>query len=230
MMGLFVQGMRRGALDTLGIVVPVVAFGVGFGAAAVAAGLPFWLAAAMSGAMFAGASQFAVLDIWKAPLPYVSMAIVVVAVNARHIVLGATLRPRLGGVPKPILYMSAFFLSDANWAATQATTLTGAACCGHLVGGGLTLWIAWSFGTLTGVLLGGLTTDLGRLGLDVVMPAFFAIALFSMAKTSRRDLPPWVISAAVAGGLCLFIPAHYAALAGTAGGGVFAWFASGYES
>lgn len=183
----------------------------------------------MSAAMFAGASQFAVLDLWKAPLPFLSMIVVVVAVNTRHIVLGATLRPKLEGVPGPALYAGALLLSDANWAATQAKALTGMACCGHLVGGGLLLWLAWSFGTVAGALGGTLLGDLGPFGLDVIMPAFFATTLFAMATVSPRDLPPWAISAAIAGILCLFIPAHYAALAGTAGGGLFAWFAFDHE-
>lgn len=58
-----------GVMDTLSLIVPVVAFGIGFGAAASAADLQPWLTTAMSGAMFAGASQFAILELWKEPLP-----------------------------------------------------------------------------------------------------------------------------------------------------------------
>jgi len=218
------DGVRMGMLDTLGLFLPVLAFGIGFGAAASAAGLPSWLATAMSGGMFAGASQFAVLDLWKKPMPLLSMCVVVIAVNARHIVLGASLRQRLAGLPASTLYLSAILLSDANWALTQSRQVSGSACCGHLVGGGVVLWLAWTCGSMLGAIGGSLFGDLRVYGLDVIMPAFFVTMLFSMASAPRRDLPPWALAAAVAGGLCLVIPTHYAALAGTAAGGLFSWF------
>lgn len=157
------------------------------------------------------------------------MIVVAIAVNARHIVLGAALRPKLNGVSPTTIYASAILLSDANWAATNARQITGVACCGHLVGGGLILWIAWTGGTVAGTLAGTVFDNLGSYGLDVIMPAFFATMLYSMATVPRRDAPPWAVAAVIAGGLCLLVPAHYAALAGTAAGGVFAWFAFDHD-
>ena len=49
----------------------------------------------MSVAIYAGASQFAALDLWYAPLPLATLALTVLAVNARHILLGASLAPWL---------------------------------------------------------------------------------------------------------------------------------------
>lgn len=97
--GSFATGLYAGAVDALGMVVPVFAFGVGFGAAGISVSLAPWIIVGMSALVFAGAAQYAVLDLWYAPIPVLSMILVALAVNARHIILGMTLRPKLEGVP-----------------------------------------------------------------------------------------------------------------------------------
>ena len=45
----------------------------------------------MSVLVFSGAAQFAALDFWPGPVAFGSLALVVLALNARHIVMGAAL-------------------------------------------------------------------------------------------------------------------------------------------
>jgi predicted branched-subunit amino acid permease len=73
----------RGAVD----IAPLAAFVVPFGVAASARGIPPDIGVFMSVAIYAGASQFAVLDLWQAPLPLATLALTVLAVNARLILL-----------------------------------------------------------------------------------------------------------------------------------------------
>ncbi|WP_234578498.1 AzlC family ABC transporter permease [Raoultella terrigena] len=45
--------------------------------------------------VFAGYAQFAALGLWGEPVPLVTLAATVFAINARHLLMGATLYPWL---------------------------------------------------------------------------------------------------------------------------------------
>lgn len=211
-------GVGRGAFDLAGAAAPVAAFGLGFGATAVEAGLPLSATLSMSALVFAGASQYAALELLAQPeVSLVAVAVLTLAVNARHLVLGATLHGYLSGQPALRRHAALALLSDANWAATRQAIARGETDLGHLLGGGLLLWVTWVAGTLVGALCGRALGDLGRFGIDVVMPAFFACALVGLAK-ARGDLPAWALAAALSGILSLLLAVHWAVLAGTLAG------------
>lgn len=128
----------------------------------------------MSIAIYAGASQFAALDLWYAPLPLATLALTVLAVNARHILLGAVLAPWLLQVPIVRRLAALLLLSDANFAQAMSARDRGETDAGILFGSGLTMWITWIVGTAIGVLAGSLLGDLSRFGFDAVMVAYFA--------------------------------------------------------
>lgn len=87
------RGIVAGAREIAPVAIFVIPFGIAFGAAAIEKGLSAALAVLMSAFVFAGASQFAALDLWSSPMPYLMLALTVFAVNARHILLGAALPP-----------------------------------------------------------------------------------------------------------------------------------------
>ena len=62
----------------------VVLFGLAFGLAATQTGLGADTSLLMSALVFAGASQFAALDLWGTQIPLVPLALTVFAINARH--------------------------------------------------------------------------------------------------------------------------------------------------
>ena len=110
------QGVWRGCLEIAPIAALIVPFGIAFGVAASARGIAPEISIFMSIAIYAGASQFAVLDLWHAPLPMATLALTVLAVNARHILLGATLAPWLLQIPRLRRLAALLWLSDANFA------------------------------------------------------------------------------------------------------------------
>lgn len=77
----------------------VVLFGLAFGLAATQTGLSSATSLSMSALVFAGASQFAALDMWGTHIPLVPLALTVFAINARHLLMGATLYPWLSNLP-----------------------------------------------------------------------------------------------------------------------------------
>jgi predicted branched-subunit amino acid permease len=215
-------GIGRGLRAMMAATPAVFAFGIGFGAAAAAIGIDTATALTMIATVFS--SQYAALDFWHFPIPLLGLAVMTMAVNARHLILAATLRTWMGPLPPGRRYAALFLLSDANWAATHQAIGQGERDAGHLVGGGLALWVAWLAGTYVGVAGGGRIGDLGRFGIDLVMPAFFACTLIGMTKRPR-DMPPWMVAGIAAVIFSLILPSHWAVIAGTVAGGAFgAWF------
>src|SRR5262249_39087833 len=127
-----VRGIRRGVIEIAPVAAFVVPFGIAFGVAATAKAMPKELALLMSTTVFAGASQFAALDLWRAPLPLAMLALTVLAVNGRHILLGAALAPWLLRVPIAGRLAALLVLSDANFAQALAARQAGETDAGIL--------------------------------------------------------------------------------------------------
>lgn len=127
-------GIGRGVFRLAPISIFVIPFGVGFGVAAVEQGMSVIQAIVMSVLVFSGAAQFASLDFWPDPIGFVSIALVMFAVNARHIITGAALA----------------LLSDPNFADSHPAFQSGEKDVGILLGGGLVLWVNWFCGTALG--------------------------------------------------------------------------------
>lgn len=197
----------------------VVPFGIAFGMAATTRSLPPDISMVMSAAVYAGASQFAVLDLWHAPLPLAMMALTVLAVNARHILLGAAIAPWMLKVPPLRRAAALFFLSDANFAQAMTARARGEHDAGVLLGSGLLMWAAWMIGTAIGAYGGAALGDLTRFGLDVVMVCYFS-AMALAQWTGRADLPPWLVAAGVALAGWLLLPPGWHIIAGALAGGL----------
>jgi 4-azaleucine resistance transporter AzlC len=201
----------------------LVPFGIAFGVAASAKGMHADVSLLMSMAVYAGAAQFAVLDLWYAPLPLVTIALTVLAVNARHLLLGAALAPWLLQVPLARRVSALLLLSDANFAYATAAKDRGEVDVGILLGSGLAMWLIWVAGTAVGAFAGASLGDLSRFGFDAVMVTYFAAIVVGQWK-GRLDLIPWLCAAAVALAGSWLLPAGWHIIAGAlAGGLVGAW-------
>jgi len=216
-------GVVLGLRDTIVVSAFIFPFGMAFGAAAVEKGVAALHAILLSGLVFAGAAQFAALDLWLAPLPLVPIVLVTIAVNARYMLFGASIAPWLLGLPPGKRYLLLTLLTDINWVNAMQRRAQGCNDAGVVLGAGIGLWIAWMSGTLVGFVLGADGGDLSRFGLDVVMVTFFAAMLMSQVKL-EHDLWPWLAAGAVALGASYVLPAGWHVLAGAlAGGAVGAW-------
>lgn len=164
-------------------------FGLAFGAAAMAHGMSAGQAIVTSAAVFAGAAQFAALELWRTPFPLLSLTLVTFAVNARHIILGASLAPFVNPLPLPQRLLALLFLSDANFAVSRSAFRNGETDVGHLIGGGLVLWAAWVLGTAAGSMIGDASGTLRLFGIDAVMIAFFSAVLAADLKSAPLRIP-----------------------------------------
>ncbi|MDR5905259.1 AzlC family ABC transporter permease [Franzmannia qiaohouensis] len=197
----------------------VIAFGLAFGVAAIQRGLSGLETLLMSGTVFAGASQFAALELWGPQIPLVALIASTFAINARHLLMGAALYPWLRHLPSRQRYASLALMSDSNWAMAAADYRRGETNVGMLVGGGIALWLAWMLGTLLGVVFGSGISEPERFGLDVIMGCF----LLSMLVGGKLDLGvlvPWVAAALAALAALAWLPENSHVIVGALAGGI----------
>lgn len=223
MPGLTLTSIGQGFWRLLPLSMFVVVFGLAYGLAAVQTGLSPVQTVFMSFAVFAGTAQFAALELWGAQIPILPLLITTFAINARHLLMGASLYPWLKQVPAPQRFGSLLVLSDANWAMTLNDCQSGKPNLGMLVGGGVALWVTWMGGTLLGMTFGNLIANPARFGLDMVMGCFMLSMVFGGRK-SLRMLLVWCV-AALSGWLAYrYLPENTHVVAGAVGGGLVGLF------
>ena len=163
--------------NALGIGVATGAYGISFGALAVAAGLSVPQACALSALMFTGASQFAFVGLIGAgAFGAVASALLLGARNGLYGLRLAPLLPR----------RAAHLVIDESAAMALSYGRRG------FWATGLSVFACWNLGTLAGALAGTALSDPRTLGLDAGAPAAF-VALVAPRLDSRE---PRVIAAA----------------------------------
>ena len=208
----------------------VVVFGVAFGLAAAQSGLSAPAIIAMSTLVFAGASQFAALELWGPQVSLLTLVITVFAINARHLLMGATLYPWLRHLPVRKRYGVMLVASDANWALSMQAFSRGQPGLGLLLGGGLALWSFWIFGTWLGVYFGSVIQDPERFGLDMVMGCFL-LAMVVGGEKNLRMLVIWTLAASSSILAYWFLPENSHVIVGAITGGLvgLVWLEKNHE-
>lgn len=197
----------------------VIVFGVAFGLAAVQTGLGESSIVAMSTLVFAGAAQFAVLKLWGEHVPLIPLIVTVFAINARHLLMGATLYPWLRELPLAKRYGVMLVVSDANWAMSMQAFSCGKPGFGLLFGGGIALWSAWTLGSWMGIYFGSAIHDPVSWGLDMVMGCFL-LAMVVGGQKSLRMLIIWIVAACSSLWAYWFLPENSHVIVGALAGGV----------
>ncbi len=197
----------------------VTAFGAAFGLAATQAGLSDSTIVGMSTLVFGGAAQFAALDQWGAQIPLFTMMITVFAINARYLLMGATLYPWLRHLAPAKRYAVMLVASDANWAMSMQAFSRGQPGLGLLLGGGLALWFFWVFGTWLGIYFGNAVSDPRSLGLDMVMGCFL-LAMVVGGEKNLQILVSWIIAAISSLLAYWYLPENSHVIVGALAGGV----------
>ena len=178
----------------------VCVFASAFGAAAAQKGLTLWQALSMSAFVYAGASQMVALELWRETWSLstlLAIMAVTATVNARMILMGASIQPWLAPAPKVQNAINLFFFTDANWLIGTRYRAQGGSDLGILFGAGIVLWIAWVVSTIPGFLAGALVAEPRRYGIDLVMPIFFSAMIVPLWKGVRSAIP-WMVAGAVA--------------------------------
>ncbi|WP_232346304.1 MULTISPECIES: AzlC family ABC transporter permease [Cupriavidus] len=202
----------------------VAPFGLIYGVLAVNAGMPAWLACAMSAIVFGGASQMILTQLWAAGTPALVMALTVAMVNLRHALYSATMAPALAPLSRGWKALIAYLLTDEAFAAMTRRLDGGSADRGagpyrhwYFFGAGFALWAGWQVSTLAGVLVGAQVPR--HWPLDFFLPLTF-IGIIVPALKHRAQLAAALVASALAVA-CHGLP-HKSGLMAAALGGIAA--------
>ena len=168
--------------NAAGIGVAVGAYGLSFGAAAVAAGLSTLQACALSLLMFTGASQFAAVGVLGAggsAVAAVASALLLGTRNALYAVRLSSLVPNRG--PRRLL-AAQLTLDESTGMATGAPPALAATAFWAT---GASVYVLWNLATLLGALGAARLSDPGVLGLDAAVPAAFLALLWPQLRDRR---------------------------------------------
>ncbi|MFA6264995.1 MAG: AzlC family ABC transporter permease [Pseudolabrys sp.] len=181
---------RQGALEILPFVPGLAAFAMAYGTVAARKGMTLFETLLMSATVFAGVVQMIVLDSWPEALTFgaiVGILALTALVNARYLMIGATLRPLLNSEPPRKVYPTLFFLVEPPWLMSLRYHANGGRDPAYLLGGGVTLYFIWVTTAIPGYIAGAAVGNPQQFGIDLVMPAFFVAMMVPLWRGPRRS-------------------------------------------
>ncbi|MCW4458079.1 AzlC family ABC transporter permease [Microbacterium sp. MPKO10] len=212
------QGLAVGAATA--------AYGVSFGALAVASGLDIWQTCVLSLLMFTGGSQFALVGVLASGGASAGGAAIASAalLGVRNTAYGIRMKPIVGGGFLRTV-AAAWVTIDESTAVSLAQSEPRARRTGFWVTG-IAVFIGWNLTTLIGALIGDVLGDTRMYGLDAAAAAAFLGLLWPrltrlqpVAVACGAAILAGILTPALAPGLPVILAAIVAILVG-----VFNWF------
>jgi 4-azaleucine resistance transporter AzlC len=225
----FWTDFRAGMLDMAPFVAAVFPVALLFGTLAAAKGLSPLEAALMSATVFAGASQFVAIDLWRDPAPWGLLTLTAFIVNIRLVLMGTSMARHMGRFPPAWRPPAMFFMVDEIWAMAERRALQGPLPPAYYWGMGAVMWLQWVAGTTLGARLGQTLGDPAVYGFDFAFTALFICILTGFWRGVRTGAV-LAASAAAAAATKLAVPGAWYVMAGALAGVVVAAAISGDES
>jgi 4-azaleucine resistance transporter AzlC len=177
-----------GIKGELPILLGVTPFGMIYGVLATSAGLNRSDAMAMSSVVFAGSSQFMLVQLVSLGTPMLMMIITGFVINLRHALYSASIAPYTRHVSTLWKFILSYFLTDEAYAVAimhyrEDTPIKHKHW--YFLGAGLALWTCWQVSTAAGLFLGAQIPP--SWGLDFTLALTF-IALAVPAVTDNATL------------------------------------------
>jgi len=135
----------------------VFAFGTISGVAMVAAGMPHYMAMAMSVLVYAGNAQLAALQLVTSGSPLAIAILAALVINLRFCIYSLSITPHLAAAGPRWRPLLSYLLTDNGYAITlrgYERALGAADKVWYYFGCSVAIWVTWQLGTLTGVLVG----------------------------------------------------------------------------
>ena len=174
------ENLVKGFYDVCPLLLPVVPFGIIFGAIGIELGFGPYITYATSIIIFSGASQivfFQLLSNGASSLIAITSSSVV---STRHLLYGAVVAQYLSKLSLMWKIFLSYLLTDQAFAVSQEffkKNSNDEYKHYHLLGAGLTLWIVWQLTTVIGILLGSIVPE--ELGLSFTIPLTFLALLIN---------------------------------------------------
>jgi len=176
-----------GIIDVLPLMIPVIPFGIIFGAIGIEIGFSPLLTYATSIIIFSGASQIVILQLLSAGASSLVAITSSSVISARHLLYGAVLSQHLNHLSiywkiglSYLITDQAFAVSNEYFKKNNYNKFNHY----HLIGSGLTLWIIWQITTIIGILLGSIVPE--ELGLTFAIPLTFLALLINYLRNYKH--------------------------------------------
>ena len=215
--------VRAGFVDTLPLWLGAAPFGAVYAVTALAAGLNAAQTLGMSLLVFAGAAQFTAAGLFAAGVAPLAVVVTTAIVNARHLLLAASLAPHVRHAPAWVKALLAAHLTDESFALGMRRFLQGQGSVAYQFGTHLSLYICWQLSTLAGILLGALIPDPTAYGLDLVFPLTFIGLLVPLLRDRVSGLVAALAALLALAGALLLPGSWYLLLAGIVASGIGAY-------
>ena len=196
------RSFAAGLGSSLPVVLGYVPAAVAFGIAARGEGLGTTEALLMSLIVYSGASQFAIVGLVAAGVPWLVVVATALVLGLRHVIYGPSLAPHLRGLTLGRSALAAFGLTDEVFAVAAASLPGRPAGLGWMLGLELGAYASWALGSLVGAASGAaLVAEFPILApaLSFALPALFVALLVPMMRApageARRPLAATVLAA-----------------------------------
>jgi len=168
------------------VLLSVVVVGIPFGIVARQSGLSPAEIVAMSVFVFAGASQFAMVQLFKDGVAWPLVVATVFLINLRHLLMAAALRPHFTRAPVARRLAAAYVLTDEAFAMAIGWFRRGRTELAYYAAFAVALYILWNVATVIGMVLGPSIGEPRRFGVDFAITATF-IAIVVLGVRRRSD-------------------------------------------
>ncbi|WP_054952717.1 AzlC family ABC transporter permease [Flaviflexus massiliensis] len=165
--------------------------GIAFGLLVIQAGLPWWIAPALSIFGYAGSLELLLVGMIATTTPIATIAVTSLLVNFRHVFYAFSFPLRVVKNPLAKTY-SMYSLTDEAYAVTAAKPDGWSSW--RLISLQMALQSYWVLGGLSGVLIGSLLPEPIE-GLDFALCALFITLALDAAKT-KKEIPSVLLAAA----------------------------------
>jgi len=192
-------------------------FGIVYAVAARAAGLTGAETLGMSVLVHAGSAQFAATGLIGSGAGPIAVTLATAITNARHILMSASIAPRIVNRPVWWRLLFAWQLTDESYAVTTARFLAGDGNSAFAYGTNIGMVVPWLGGAVVGVIAGSAVPDTWRGGVDLVGPLIFLTLLVPLLRTGRALVVAVVAGVIALLGAAVLPGASYLLVAGISG-------------